>query len=106
MITRYRGAVIETNLMPRGKLLVPPPGKVLITRDEAEDVYGSIIIPDAARQAPISGTIAAVGSDVEFWEPNDQVVFGQYAGAKVRWEGFEYDIMVAKDIHVKLMETN
>lgn len=106
MTTRHKGALIDTALMPNGKLLVPPPGKVLIVRDTApeESASGLILIPDSAKEEPLSGTIAAVGYGVEFWEPGNEVVFGQYAGAKIRWDDWTYDVMVAKDLHVELVE--
>ena len=82
--------------------------RVIIKRiEEQEQVRGSIIIPDAAREKPQEGEVIAVGKGKKLdsgeyvgldVEEGDRVLFGKYAGTEVKLDGQEYLIMREDDI--------
>jgi|SRR5687768_15730423 chaperonin GroES len=82
--------------------------RVIIKRiEEQEQVRGSIIIPDAAREKPQEGEVIAVGKGKKLdsgeyvgldIQEGDRVLFGKYAGTEVKLDGQEYLIMREDDI--------
>jgi chaperonin GroES len=82
--------------------------RVIIKRiEEQEQVRGSIIIPDAAREKPQEGEVIAVGKGKKLdsgeyvnldVQEGDRVLFGKYAGTEVKLDGQEYLIMREDDI--------
>jgi len=83
-------------IKPQGNYLVVLP-------DPAEEVTTSgLIVPEAARQKPLRGTIKAVGKGLPD-EPNEYkvgelVAYGQFAGIPVDWDGVEHLIIKSSDI--------
>ena len=86
----------------------PISDRVLVTRVAKTEISdGGIIIPDAAREKPLEGTVAAVGpgktnkkgdrSSPEV-KKGDNVLFGKYAGSEVNIDGVEYLILKEDDI--------
>ena len=83
--------------------------RVIVKRvEEEEKTKGGIIIPDTAKEKPIMGTVAAVGSgksegkgdkkvplDVK---AGDKVLFSKYAGTEITIDGEEHLIMKEEDI--------
>jgi chaperonin GroES len=83
--------------------------RVIVKRvEEEEKTKGGIIIPDTAKEKPMMGTVAAVGSgksegagdkkvplDVK---EGDKVLFSKYAGTEVTIDGEEHLIMREEDI--------
>ncbi len=82
--------------------------RVIVKRVEEEGkTKGGIIIPDTAKEKPIEGIVAAVGSGkseeggkkvpLEVKE-RDRVLFSKYAGTEINIEGEEHLIMKEEDI--------
>lgn len=82
--------------------------RVLVRRMEEErTTAGGIVIPDSATEKPNRGEVLAVGNgkvndrgetrpmDVKV---GDTILFGQYAGTKIKHEGEELLIMGEDDI--------
>ncbi len=82
--------------------------RVLVRRMEEErTTSGGIVIPDSAAEKPNRGEVLAVGSgkandkgDVRPLDvkEGDTVLFGQYAGQKIKHEGEDLLIMSEDDI--------
>ena len=85
-------------------VLKPLADRVLIEPIPAEERTASgIIIPDAAKEKPLKGTVVAVGNGKKD-EPmtvkeGDTVLFGQYSGTEVKIESKTYLIMKEADIY-------
>ncbi len=87
----------------------PLQDRILVRRldEEEEEVQGSIIIPDTAKEKPQEGEVVAVGpgkvtedgkrQKVEVKE-GDRILFAKYAGTEVKSEGEEYLIMREDDV--------
>ena len=81
--------------------------RVVVRRKQEEKTSaGGIVIPDSAAEKPAQGEIIAVGNgqitdngvralDVKV---GDTVMFGQYAGTEVKFDGEELLIMQEQDI--------
>jgi len=85
-------------------MIRPLHDRVLIKRiePEEEEVRGSIVIPDTAKEKPQEGEVVAVGEGkvldsgtrVEMSvKPGDRILFGKYAGSEVTIDDVEYLIM-------------
>lgn len=69
------------NFQPLGK-------RILVERvEETKTTASGIIIPDNAKEKPLSGKVLAVSSEVENVKVGESVVFGKYAGTEVTLEG-------------------
>lgn len=72
-----------------------------------EKTSGGIILPDAAQEKPLRGTVLAVGpgkrldsgalAPVDVNE-GDTIIYGKYAGTEVTVDGKDYIILRAEDI--------
>ena len=84
--------------------LKPLADRVLIEPTPAEEKTASgIIIPDAAKEKPLRGTVVAVGNGKKD-EPmtvkeGDTVLFGQYSGTEIKIAGKTYLIMKEADVY-------
>jgi len=86
----------------------PLADRVLVKRIEEENKSaGGIVIPDSAKEKPMTGEVIAVGNGKvtekgDLIKPNvaagDKIVFGKYSGTEVKFEGEEYLIMKEDDI--------
>lgn len=98
--------------MPLEKLIIlkmaevnfkPNEDRVLVLPAPAEEkTAGGIIIPDAAKEKPQTGTIVAVGPGKKD-EPitlsvGATVYYGKYSGTEIKLDGKDYLIMKASDI--------
>lgn len=82
--------------------------RVVVRRSEAETTTESgIIIPDKAAEKPAQGVVVAVGSGAVTSEgqirplavkEQDKVLFGQYAGSKIKVDDEELLVMKESDI--------
>ena len=89
-------------------MIRPLQDRVLIQRVEPEEeVHGTIVIPDTAKEKPQEGEVVAVGEGkvldsgtrVEMSvQPGDRILFGKYAGSEVKIDGVEYLIMREDEI--------
>jgi chaperonin GroES len=88
--------------------LRPLHDRVLIKRvEEQDDKYGSILIPDTAKEKPQEGWVIAVGAGKVTDEgkqlplavrPGDRILFGKYSASEVKLDGEEYLIMKEEDV--------
>ena len=82
--------------------------RIIVERlEETEQVVGSIIIPDTAKEKPQQGKVIAAGKgkvkddgtiapmDVK---EGDTVLFGKYSGQEIKLDGVEFLIMRADEI--------
>ena len=82
--------------------------RIIVERlEETEQVVGSIIIPDTAKEKPQQGKIIAAGKgkvkddatvtpmDVK---EGDTVLFGKYSGQEIKLDGVEFLIMREDEI--------
>lgn len=82
--------------------------RVLVKRiDEEEEVRGTIVIPDTAKEKPQEGEIVAVGDGKVLdngtkvkmsVKTGDRVLFGKYSGSEVKLGDEEFLVMREDDI--------
>ena len=75
--------------------------------EEEEKKVGSIIIPDAAKEKPLTAEVIAVGSgrvlkdgkkvELEV-KVGDKVLVGKYSGSEVKLDGTEYLILKEDEV--------
>ena len=75
--------------------------------DEEEKKVGSIIIPDSAKEKPMTAEVVAVGSgrtlkdgkkvELEV-KVGDKVLVGKYSGSEVKLDGNEYLILKEDEV--------
>jgi len=78
--------------------------RVLVKPIEPEEKVGSIIIPDTAKEKPMTGEVIAVGTDEEIkkiLKAGDKVIFGKYAGEEIKIDGEKHLIVTRADILAK-----
>ena len=93
-------------MIPIHEKYYPLPGRALIRRHDAEEMHGSIIIPDTAKETPAKGEVVAVaGYSLENGERRDMsvslgdvVLFSKYGGSDINLDGEEFVIMRQDDI--------
>ena len=81
----------------------PLADRVLILPMAAEEkTIGGIIIPDTAKEKPLQGKVVAVGNGTKDEEMviavGDQVLYGNYSGTELEYEGEKYLIMRQSDV--------
>jgi len=88
----------------------PVDERVLIKPLESEErKFGSLYIPDTAKEKPQLGEVVAVGDDVtrenetrkklsELVRKGDKVVYAKYGGTEIKIENQEYLIVSRNDI--------
>lgn len=91
-----------------GSKLVPLGDKVVLKRQEAEDVTaGGIVLPDSAKDKPQRGEVVAVGdghvkndgTKVPLTvKEGDRVIFSSYAGDEIKLGDDEYLLLRESDI--------
>lgn len=77
--------------------------RVVIKRLEAEEKTASgIVLPGQAKEQPQMAAVVAVGPGTEEskmeLKVDDTVIFSQYAGTSVKYNGEEYTILSQKDV--------
>ena len=81
----------------------PLADRVLIEPTPAEETtLAGIIIPDSAKEKPLTGKVLAVGNGTKD-EPmqlsvGDEVLYGKYAGTEIELEGEKYLMMRQSDV--------
>lgn len=80
------------NFQPLGK-------RVLVERlEDVKTTASGIIIPDNAKEKPLSGKVLAVSSEVEGVSVGESVVFAKYGGTEVVLEGKTYLVLNIDDV--------
>ena len=90
------------------KKLRPLSDRILVKREEEETkTAGGILIPDNAKEKPITALVIAVGNgktlaDGTVRAPDvrvgDKVLFSKYSGTEVKVEGVEHLILREDDV--------
>lgn len=100
---------MATATKKKSKVSLQPLGdKVVVSRDESEDVTaGGIVLPDSAKDKPSRGTIVAVGTGKLLDDGSrgemqvkkgDRVLFTSYAPETITIDDDEYLLMSESDI--------
>lgn len=81
----------------------PLGNRVVIKRLEAEEKTASgIVLPGQAKEKPQMAEIIAVGPGTEDEKMEvkvgDTVIFSQYAGTEIKYQGEEYTILTQRDV--------
>lgn len=81
--------------------------RVVIEKIEAEEKTASgIVLPSGAKEQPQIAKVVAVGpgtaEEKMELKAKDKVIFAQYAGTDVKYDGKEYTILAQKDILAKV----
>ena len=81
----------------------PLADRVLVEPAPAETKTASgLIIPDSAKEKPLTGTVIAAGNGTKenpiTVKVGDTVLYGKYAGTELAYEGKDYLIMRESDI--------
>ena len=81
----------------------PLADRVLVEPAPAETKTASgLIIPDSAKEKPLTGTVVAAGIGTKDQpitvKVGDTVLYGKYAGTELAYEGKDYLIMRESDI--------
>ena len=84
----------------KGKILA---GKVLVAPQEAvTKTAGGIIIPDSAKEKPLSGKVVLVGTakkdEAMEVKPGDVVFYGKYSGTELSIDGKDYPLISQTDV--------
>ena len=80
------------NFQPLGK-------RVLVERlEDVKTTASGIIIPDNAKEKPLSGKVLAVSNEVEGVSVGDSVVFAKYGGTEVVLDGKTYLVLNIDDV--------
>jgi len=88
--------------------LKPLADRIVVERvSPQEKTSGGIVLPDAAKDKPLEGTVIAAGPGRLLQDgrllplevhQGDKVLFGSYAGNEVKIDGKEYLIMKEEEI--------
>ena len=81
----------------------PLADRVLVKPAEVEQKTASGIIPDTAKEKPMTGEVIAVGCGKKD-EPmtvkvGDKILYGKYSGTEINIDGNDYLIMRENDIY-------
>ena len=79
--------------------------RVLVKPIEQDEKVGSIIIPDTAKEKPMTGEVIAVGTDEELKKlikKGDKVLFAKYAGEEIMINGEKHLIVKREEILAKI----
>lgn len=81
----------------------PLGNRVVIKQVAAEEKTASgIVLPGQAKEKPQTAEVIAVGPGTEDEKmevkAGDQVIFSQYAGTEVKYQGEEYLILTQRDL--------
>ncbi|MBN2165392.1 MAG: co-chaperone GroES [Marinilabiliaceae bacterium] len=84
----------------KGKILA---GKVLVKPQPAEEKTSSgIIIPDSAKEKPLSGEVVLVGvakkDETMEVKVGDNVLYGKYSGTELSIGGVDYLLISQSDV--------
>jgi len=88
--------------------MIKPFGKtILVERDKAEaESEGGILMPDSVKERKINqGIVRALGTDEELYVSiGDAIVFNEFAGVEVEYDGIEYLVIPEEEIICILTE--
>jgi chaperonin GroES len=74
------------------KLLVQPE----VVGDKELD--SGLVLPQAAQGKPVKGTVVAIGPDVEILKDGDTVLYSQYGGVDIEFDGRDMLVLRTADV--------
>lgn len=81
-----------TTIKPLGKRVLIEPLK------PAEKTSSGLIIPDSAQSVPQEAMVISVGSEVTDVKIGDRVIYSNYAGTKLEYDGHSYIVTECMDL--------
>lgn len=75
--------------------------RLLVERvEESAKTASGIIIPDSAKEKPLTAKVIAVGNEIDtnIINVGDEVVFAKYGGTEIALEGKEYLVLNVDDV--------
>jgi len=90
------------------KKMQPINGNVLLKYAATDEkTSGGIIIPDTAKEKPKVGEVIAMAPDLsDQIAVGDQVIFKEYAGTKIDYNGEEHLLVQAEELLAKFVEVD
>lgn len=95
------------------KLPRPLHDRVIVRRfEEVEAPSGGIIVPDAAKEKPLRGTVLTVGLGLRNAEGvrmpldvlvDDTILFGKYSGTEIKIDG--EDLLIMREEEIMAVDT-
>ncbi|ASQ30774.1 10 kD chaperonin (cpn10) [Campylobacter avium LMG 24591] len=80
------------NFQPLGK-------RVLVKRvEETKTTASGIIIPDNAKEKPLTGKVVAVSKELSELKEGDTILFAKYGGTEVKLDADEYLVLNIDDV--------
>lgn len=80
------------NFQPLGK-------RVLVKRvEETKTTASGIIIPDNAKEKPLTGKVVAVSKEISELKEGDTILFAKYGGTEVKLDADEYLVLNIDDV--------
>jgi chaperonin GroES len=87
--------------------LQPLDDRVLVEPIDEEEKVGTLVIPDTAKEKPMTGIVKAIGNDFELegrkslkdlLKVGDKVLFGKYAGQEFKIGGKKHLVIKREDL--------
>jgi len=91
------------------KKIQPVNNNVLIKLDEAkeEKTPGGIVLPDSAKTKSNEGEVVAIAAGAsEEIAIGDRVIYKEYSGTEIKFDGQKYILVPAADIYAKYVEAD
>ncbi|KAE9451645.1 hypothetical protein C3L33_16422, partial [Rhododendron williamsianum] len=114
-LSSFRSLVVKasTTVAPKHTLLKPLGFRVLVKVNPAkEQTVGGILLPSSVQSKPQGGEVVAVGDDeldrpykIDRSVTGTQVVFSNYSGTEVEFNGSDYLILDEEEI-IGILETD
>lgn len=79
-------------------MLRPLGARLLVRKDASPEQVGAILVPEIARREQITGEVLAVGAAVADVRAGDRIVFGRYAGSRLRIDGEELWMLSREEV--------
>lgn len=85
----------------------PMNGRVAVRPLEAEEIQGSIIIPETAKEKSREGEIIAMAENAtEEVAVGDRVIYNEYSGTEVDVDGQKIILLASDDLLVKYVSAD
>jgi len=80
---------------------------IKIEKEKEEKTEGGIIIPESAKEKPKEGEVIAISTGVqEQISIGDRVIYKDFSGTEISFEGEKYIIVSVDDILAKYVEVD
>lgn len=80
---------------------------VKLSQNVEEKTPGGIVIPDVAKEKPKEGEVVAISSAAsEQLSAGDKVIYKDFSGTEITFEGEKYLLVTIDDILAKIVEVD